>query len=86
MLEEKLVRAREQRRWTINEAARHAGLHRFALQKLENGTTEPSKVSVTTAVSLCTLYAGEVFLEDFVGWSLAKKNRLRLQSHRSKPQ
>jgi len=85
MVEEKLVRAREERRWSINEAARRAGIHRFALEKLETGRTEPSKVSVTTAVALCTLYPGEIFLEDFVGWSLAKKNRLRL-SRRRKPQ
>lgn len=85
MLEEKLVRAREARRWTINETARRAGVHRFALQKLEQGLTDPQKVSVTTAVALCTLFPGEIFLEDFVGWSLAKKNRLRLKP-KEKPQ
>jgi transcriptional regulator with XRE-family HTH domain len=69
-LSEKLLRAREERGWTLYKAAKEAGLGRAQLAALEGRyvgrSPNPSLVTVGTVAALIQLYWPQIQLSDFL--------------------
>jgi transcriptional regulator with XRE-family HTH domain len=58
--------AREDREWTINAAAKRAGIGDQQLKNLEEGKTTPAKVKSETLIALLTVFWPDLSLQDLV--------------------
>lgn len=64
-----LQEAREARGWTINQAAKRAGVGHQGLENLEAGRVKAGDVKLKTALALIRLYWPDVALTEFLGFA-----------------
>jgi transcriptional regulator with XRE-family HTH domain len=63
-----LQEAREQRGWTVNQAAKRAAIGHQGLLNLESGKVKPGDIKLKTALAVVRLYWPDISLGEFLGF------------------